>query len=109
MEMHFSKDQQKKLMDAFSAAHREKEPVHVSGNLPQQVMMRIRRMEASVRTESYVSLFAQLVWRMAPVAVCAILVLCFFMMNTDLTPEYEIAQYVGSDPISYDFCQLYGK
>ncbi|RJP81074.1 MAG: hypothetical protein C4522_06190 [Desulfobacteraceae bacterium] len=107
--MRFAKDEKKKIRDAFINAHHQKEPVPVSRDFPQQVMKRIRKMEIDDNAPSYTIRFERLVWRMAPAAFCAILVLCLFIMNMNPTPEYEIAQLVGSDPITYDFLQLYGK
>jgi hypothetical protein len=109
MNMRFPKNHEDKIKDAFINAHHGKNPVFVSQDLPQQVMKRIRKMKMDAPVSSYTILFEQLVWRMAPVALCAILILSVFILNTNLTPEYELAQLVGSDPISYDFMQFYGK
>lgn len=107
--MRFSRNDEEKLKDAFMNAHQRKQPAFVAQDLPQQFMKRIREIHMDVPVTSYTVLFEQLVWRMTPAALCAILILSVFIMNTNLTPEYELAQLVGSDPISYDFMQFYGK
>ncbi len=109
MSMRFSKQDKEKLHDAFIITYHEQESSLESSDLPQQVMKRIREINIDNNNEPFTILFEQFVWRMAPVALCAIVILTLIIMNMRITPEYEIAQMVGSDPIAYDVIQFYGK
>lgn len=107
--MQFSKYKKERIKDAFTAAYHGKKSDSVAPDFPQKVMRRIRQLNIDDNNLSYTMLFEKLLWRMAPVAICAGLILSAVIMSDSVTPRYEMVYLAQSDPIAYDFIQFYGK
>lgn len=80
------------LREILRRAHQEKENVETGDQWQQEVMGRIRSLGPIEAKPSFLLMFEQLVWRLAPVTCLLILGLTLLLSSASFTPEYEAVQ-----------------
>lgn len=73
-----------------------------------QLMRRIRRLDAVKAANGFFELFEAYLWRMAPAASVLILLFSFWIFQHGLSPDVEVAAVALSDPIGYGLLQPFG-
>ena len=87
-----SKHEPEALREILRRAHQEKETVEIGDQWQQEVMGRIRNLGPIEAKPSFLLMFEQLVWRLAPVTCLLILGLTLLLSSVSFTPEYEAVQ-----------------
>ena len=97
-----------KLINALSAAYRDKERVDVSDRWQMDVMRDIRRLgPLNAKASSF--LFAdRFVWRFATVACMIVLMLSIYVVYIGFSPEAEIITLFLDNPVEYTLVQAFG-
>jgi hypothetical protein len=102
------KENYQKLINALSAAYRNKEHIEVSDRWQIDVMRDIRRLgPLNAKASSF--LFAdRFVWRFAAVACMIALMLSIYVVYTGLNPEAEIVNLFLDNPVEFTLVQAFG-
>lgn len=88
-----------RVFKAFSSAYSKREDAEVGGTWWEaRVMGHIRSLDTSYPAMSYIELYQQFLWRLAPVACLLALTLVVLIVRMDFISDYELAQIFASDP-----------
>ena len=88
-----------KIFKAFASAYSKREEAEVGGTWWEaRVMGHIRSLDTFYPTMSYIELYQQFLWRLAPVALLLALTLAVLLVRTDFISDYELAKMFTSDP-----------
>lgn len=95
-------NQEKKLKEALSIAHRSKKFEGTSAGFEKDVMRRIRSLVNEASAVDYGALLQSMVWRFAGPAAAVALVLFVYVTQIGFLPEYEVAEIFMFDFSSID-------
>jgi len=88
-----------KVFKALSSAYFKREDAEVGGTWWEaRVMGHIRSLDTIYPTTSYIELYQQFLWRLAPVALLLALSLAVLLVRMDFISDYELAKMFTSDP-----------
>jgi len=100
-----------KLESVFRKVYSDKDTIELRepvGAWHANVMRQIRLQEPMSANKEFLLRFEQFVWRLAPVACILIVFLAFWVLQEDVTSEYEMAALVYDNPMVYRIVELPG-
>jgi hypothetical protein len=88
----FSKQEQEKLKSILRQTYRDKESLEVGGLRPEDFRDRLTEIGTIQPIPEFLAVFAQFVWRLAPVISLLILAFTGVLLALDLTSGYDVFQ-----------------
>jgi hypothetical protein len=95
-----------KLRKALASAYQGKENAEVGDLWQVKIMEHIRNIEPFYTQPSYLDLFQQLVWKLAPVACALVFILGIILSQVNFMPDFEMAKMFLEDPANYSLFAL---
>lgn len=88
-----------KIFKALTSAYSKREDAEVGGTWWEaRVMGHIRSLDTFYPAASYIEVYQQFLWRLAPVACLVALTLAVLIVRMDFISDYELAKIFASDP-----------
>jgi len=106
--MSFSKQEQEKLKGILKQAYREKENVEIGDQWRDDLRERLRGINTTQPVPQFLTMFAQFVWRLAPVITLLILALTGVLLALDLTSGYDVFQLLLNGKEEFILSQMIG-
>lgn len=106
--MSFSKQEQEKLKSTLRQAYQGKEKIEVGDLCPDDLMQRIWELGTIPSTPRFLTMFEQLVWRLAPVSSLLILALTGVLLAIDLASGSDVFQLLLNGKEEFPLGQMFG-
>jgi len=102
------KHEDEALRQVLRRAYQEREKGEVTDQWQEEVMRRIRELGEIQASPSFLAMFEQLVWRLAPVTCLLILGLTLLLSSFDFISGYDVIQLLMNSTEEITLNQFFG-